>query len=180
VRRSSHFDSALCLDELHSRQVEQFLDIFTISSLVLILEAPSLCPSIQPRSSPSTSISGLLNTTLDSPISQSVLQLAKGNTSSNHLGRTTCFTGSNNSSSNSLQFASQIPCGLGSIKTIYKSRKPVILASMFHSFSQLTVSSRYASRCAVPRRRYGSARIAQRRLSLRIKLRRCCGRCVGR
>lgn len=116
----------------------------------------------------STTPSGLLKTTLDSPISQSVLHLSNGNISSNHSGPMTFFTGPSSCSSSSTQFLSHISCGLGSTMATYRSRSPAMLAIIFHPCSQLAVSSRYASRCEGPRRRYGRARIAQRRRSVRI------------
>jgi hypothetical protein len=140
------------------------------------------CLNAQPLwfSSATKRFSGFFKTTLLSPISQSVLQLTKGNMSSNLLGRVTSVTGRNNCSSNSTQFRSHMPCGLGSVITTYKSRSPFILAIIDHPRSQFNVSSRYAMRREGPRQRYGMARIAQRKRSVRIEFIRCCGRRVGR
>jgi hypothetical protein len=131
--------------------------------------------------SPSSSLPfGFLKTTRLSPMSQSVRQVANGSTTSHSLGLTTSFTGASNCSSSSSQCLSHMRCGVGSIRTTYRSRSPVIPAMIAHPRVQFAESSWYARRCAGPRRRYGRARMAQRRRSVRILFMRCGGRRVGR
>jgi hypothetical protein len=134
-------------------------------------------------SSSTASLSGLVNLTQLAAISHSVPQLAYGNTTSAFLilpPLPTSLTLSSNLSSNSSQFLSHICCGLGSTSTTYRSLSPCILAMMNHPRSQFDVSSRYAMRFEGPRRRYGSARITQRRRKVRIELTRGCGSEEGR